>query len=82
LAFSDSEFDFEIYESIFGHLVQLLGRGISPSHGHYLHTGQHNTEKRGHTSMPRAGFVPTISVFERLRTVRASDRTATGTSVL
>jgi len=32
----------ETYESIFGHLVGLLGWGISPSQGHYLHrTAQH-----------------------------------------
>jgi len=32
----------ETYESIFGHFVGLLGRGIGPSQGHYLHrTGQH-----------------------------------------
>jgi len=30
------------YESISGHLVGLLGQGISPSQGHYLHkTAQH-----------------------------------------
>jgi len=34
---------------------------------------QHNTEKRVHTSIPRAGFEPTIPVFERLKTVRALD---------
>jgi hypothetical protein len=27
----------ESYECIFGYLVGLLGRGISPSQGHYLH---------------------------------------------
>jgi hypothetical protein len=32
----------EIYESVFGHLVGLFGRGINPSQGHYLHrTAQH-----------------------------------------
>jgi hypothetical protein len=35
------------------------------------YTGQHNTEKRGHTSMPRVGFEPKIPVFERPKTVRA-----------
>jgi hypothetical protein len=44
-----------------------------------LHTGQHNTEKRGHTSMFRMGFEPTIPVFERPKTVHASDRSTTGT---
>jgi len=43
------------------------------------YTGQHNTEKRGHTSMPRAGFEPTIPVFERSKTVRALDRAVIGT---
>jgi hypothetical protein len=32
LVFSDSEF--ETYEYIFGHLVRLLGQGISPSQSH------------------------------------------------
>jgi len=43
------------------------------------YTGQHNTEKCGHTSMPRAGFEPTIPVFERSKTVRASDDAVIGT---
>ncbi|KDR12023.1 hypothetical protein L798_14179 [Zootermopsis nevadensis] len=30
---------------IYGHLVGLLGRGIGPSQGLCLYTGQHNTEK-------------------------------------
>jgi hypothetical protein len=38
------------------------------------YTGQHNTEKRGHISMPRARFETTIQVFERSKTVRGSDR--------
>jgi hypothetical protein len=39
------------------------------------YTRQHKTEKRGHTSMPRARFEPTIPVlFERLETVRALAR--------
>jgi hypothetical protein len=65
--------------NLLGHLVGFLGWGISPTQGLYLHTGQHNTEKRGHTSMPRAGFDPTIPVFERPKTVRALDRAANGT---
>jgi len=44
------------------------------------YTGQHNTEKRRYTSMPRAGFNPTIPVFERSRIIRALDRAATGIS--
>jgi len=33
------------------------------------YTGQHNSEKRGHTSMPLAGLKPTIPVFELWNTV-------------
>jgi hypothetical protein len=71
----------ETYESI-GQLVGPPGRGIGPTQGLYLHTGQHNTEKRGHTSMPRVGFEPTIPVLERPKTVRAIDGMAIGTGVL
>jgi len=46
------------------------------------HTGQHNTEKRGYTSMLRVEFELTIPVFERLKTIRASDRLAIGTGCL
>ncbi|PNF28918.1 hypothetical protein B7P43_G01809, partial [Cryptotermes secundus] len=45
--------------------VALLGRGISPSQGRYLHTGQ------------RVGYEPTIPVFKRAKTVHVSDRAAT-----
>jgi len=48
--------------NIYGQMVGLLGRGISPTQGLSLHTGQHNTEKRGHTSM-QVGFEPTMPVF-------------------
>jgi len=37
------------------------------------YAGQHNTEKRGRTSMPRAGFEPVIPVFKRSKTVRTLD---------
>jgi len=67
--------------NLFRQLVGLLGRGICPTQGLYLHTGQHETEKRGHTSMPRVGFEPTIPVLERSKTVRVSDRAAIGTGV-
>jgi len=64
----------ETYEYRFGHLVGLLGRG-SARHKASTYKGQHNTEKRGHTLMPRVGFEPTIPVFERSKAVRASDQT-------
>jgi len=44
-----------------------------------IYKGDHKTEKCRHTSMPRAGFKPTIPMFERLKTIRALDRAAGGT---
>jgi hypothetical protein len=41
---------------IFTQLVELLGRGISPSHGLYLHAGQHKHRINANTSMPQVGF--------------------------
>jgi hypothetical protein len=52
--------------NLFEHLAGIFGRVSSPTQGLYLH----NTEKRGHTSMPRAGFESVIPVFERPKTVR------------
>jgi hypothetical protein len=43
---------------------RLLGRGISPSQGRYLHTEQHKQYKSTQTSIPRVGLEPTIPVFE------------------
>jgi hypothetical protein len=63
-------------------LVGLLGRVISPTQVLYLHTGQHNTEKRRHTSMPRAGFESAISTFKRPKTVLALDCSAIETGWL
>jgi hypothetical protein len=44
-----------------------------------LPTQDSTTQKRGHASMPQAGFEPMISVFLRLKIVRALDRSAIGT---
>jgi hypothetical protein len=57
--------------------VRRLGRGITPSQGHYLHTGQHKQNKRAETSMPRVEFEPTTPVFERAKAVHASEGVAT-----
>jgi hypothetical protein len=54
--------------------VGLLGRGISPSQGRYLHTEEH---KHRQTSMPSVGFEPTIPAFKRAKKVHALGRTAT-----
>jgi hypothetical protein len=45
------------------------------------YTGEHKTEKREYTSMPRARFEPTIPVLERSKTVRASDGAAIRTGL-
>jgi hypothetical protein len=58
-------FSFLIYTQAAG----LLGRGISPSQGRYLHTEQHKQNKRTQTSIPLVGLEPTIPVFEQAKTV-------------
>jgi len=40
------------------------------------YTGHQSTEEHGHTSMPRAGFEPTIPGFERSNNMRALDSAA------
>jgi hypothetical protein len=57
--------------------VELLGRGISPSKGRYLHRTTQTENKRRQTSMPWVGFVSTIPVFERTKTFHASEGGAT-----
>jgi hypothetical protein len=67
-------FSFFIYTQSVG----LLGRGISPPQGHYLHAKKkiqtHN--KRTQTSTPRVEFEPTIPAFQRAKTLHAVDRAA------
>jgi hypothetical protein len=57
--------------------VGLLGLGISPPQGRYLHTKQHKQNKCTQTSMSRVGLEPTIPVFERTKTVHDLDSAAT-----
>jgi hypothetical protein len=57
--------------------VRLLGRGISPLQGRYLHTEQQTQNKRTQISMPRVRYEPTTLMFERAKTVHAIDRAAT-----
>jgi hypothetical protein len=63
----------------FRYLVGLPGKGISPAPRPLPTQDNPNTEKRRHTSMPRAGFELMISTFERPKTVLALDRSATET---
>jgi hypothetical protein len=58
-------------------LVRLLGRVISPSQGHYLHTQKHKHRMNSQTSMPQMAFEHTIPVFEWAKTVHALDREGT-----
>jgi hypothetical protein len=61
-------FSFLIYTRSAG----LLGRGISPSQGCYLHRDQHKHRINAHQiPMPRVGFEPTILVFEGTKMVYA-----------
>jgi hypothetical protein len=62
---------------IYTQSVGLLGRGISPSQGRYLHTKEHKHRISAETSMPWVGFETTIPVFERAKTFHALDRAAT-----
>jgi hypothetical protein len=50
---------------------------ISPTQGHFVHTGQYRQNKHTQTSMPLVGFDPTVSVFEPAKTVHTLDRSAT-----
>jgi hypothetical protein len=67
-------FNFLIYTQSVG----LLGRGISPSQGHYLHTVQHKhrISSQRHPCL-EWDSKPTSSVFERAKTVHALDRAVT-----
>jgi len=60
--------------NLFGHLVGLLGRGIGSMQAS-TYTGEHNTEKRGYTSMLRTGSnhdvcIPAIQNQNRPHTSR------------
>jgi hypothetical protein len=63
-------------------ILGLLGRGISPMKGSYLHRTTQTQNKRRQTSMPWVGFEPTIPVFARVKTFHAWDRAATVTTIL
>jgi hypothetical protein len=55
------------------HSVGLLGWGICPLQGHYLHRTTQTWNKRRQTSMPWVGFKPTIPMFEQVKTFHALD---------
>jgi hypothetical protein len=65
-------FSFLIYTQSVG----LLGRGPVRRKAAIYTQNNTNKNKRTQTSMPRVGFVPTIPVFERTKTVHALDRAA------
>jgi hypothetical protein len=51
--------------------------GISPPQDRYVNTQDNTKNKRTQTSTPRVGFEQTVSVFEREKTVHATDCAAT-----
>jgi hypothetical protein len=53
--------------------VWLLGWGISPSQGRYLHTGQHKHRIHTMTSILQVRFEPKIPAFEKAKTVHVLD---------
>jgi hypothetical protein len=57
--------------------VGLLGRGIIPTQGLYLHRTTQTQNKRRQISMPWVGFKPMIPVLKRPKTFHALDRAAT-----
>jgi hypothetical protein len=54
-----------------------LDGGPALSQGRYLHRTTQTQKKRRQTSIPWVGFEPTIPVFQRAKTFRASQRAAT-----
>jgi len=69
----------ETNESIFGQLVGLFGRGISPSQVHYLHRTAEQKNADTHPCLERDLNPRPQCSSERLKTVRALEGTATGT---
>jgi hypothetical protein len=64
----------------FWQTVGILGRVISPSQGHYLHTGQHKHRINAHPDILALSGIPThVSSVERAKIVHAVDRAATVT---
>jgi hypothetical protein len=55
----------------------LLGVGIGPTQGRYIHRTTQTRNKLRQTLVPVVGFEPTIPVFERAKTFQALDRAAT-----
>jgi hypothetical protein len=69
------KFNFWTYESIWT-VSRTPWRG-DQADARFLPTQDNTTQKkRGHTSMPRAGFEPAIPIFELPKTVRVLDRAA------
>jgi hypothetical protein len=70
------------FRNHFSQTVRLLGRVISPSQSRYLNKAQHKHRINAYTLqtyMHWVGFEPTITAFERTKTVHALDCGATVT---
>jgi hypothetical protein len=66
--------------NLFGHLVGLLGRWISPAQGLYLNRTIQHRETQTHIHAP-SRIEPAIPMFERSKTVLALDRAAIETGL-
>jgi hypothetical protein len=73
------------FRNRFSQTAGLLGRGISPSQGHYLNTGQHKHRINTYThqtSTHSVGFKPMIPASERAKIIHALDRAVTAGTTL
>jgi hypothetical protein len=78
MAYSDSESQLLKFMNLFGQLVGLLGRGISPTQGLYLHrTTQHRKKKNAdihiHASSGIRTHDPSVQAVEDSTCLRQRD---------
>jgi hypothetical protein len=71
-----AESDHGVWFRVYTKSVGLLVRGMSPSRGLYLYTGQYKHNKRIQTSVPPERFESMNPASERANTFHAIDRTA------
>jgi hypothetical protein len=71
------QFFFFLVSWFYTQSVGLLGKGISPEQGLYLHTRQHKQNTRIQTTIPQVGLQPTNTVFELAKKIHDLERAAT-----
>jgi hypothetical protein len=80
MVYSDSEFNYSEFMNLWRYGTTSWMED-QPDAKASTYTGQYNTEKCGHTCMPRAAFEPAIPVFEWPKKVRDLYRAAIGTVI-